>query len=472
MTEPHYLFPSADVAAKAAASVTLSTLSIGNSAEEQLCEAPRLPATIVRQPPVRIDTVLTKEEFRLLVRHMMNGNPESHFLVSWRDDEGVAHHAKANARKHRGADNHADWAYDSTTGKAKRKTSIGCYPKNETNHSTWGAFETDGHAGGHDLELALERAGRAFSIFLKYQDRYLIMSASGRGYHVFVFSREQLPLKQWTHLLEDTAQTIGAPIQDGVCEIRPDEKTERQETGRAIRVPGTINPATGEPELVMAETIRPLIDFLKVKENDQKPPTSKRKSFLPGKLLLDKEVHNSYYKQGFAASTERLIEEIILKYPIKRKSTRNGVLLKLIGELKHKFGRKLSEYIVRLHYKRYEAVCTDPIKGHMAQFDRAWVSILNRTVKDLLLPESRIFGQLQPGPQQEAFMLCRSFSKFKKEFPLPQVSLADRLSISQPGAGYVISKLIQAGAIEKVSEAKTHSRSACYTWTAAPIRKN
>ena len=61
------------------------------TAERESDQSPALPAKLVRQPPVRIDTLMTKEQFRKLVRHMLNDNPVSHFLQVWRDEEKDDH---------------------------------------------------------------------------------------------------------------------------------------------------------------------------------------------------------------------------------------------------------------------------------------------------------------------------------------------------------------------------------------------
>jgi hypothetical protein len=307
---------------------------------EAVAEAVQLPAKITRQTPVTINTFLTKEEFVSLVEHMGNGNPVSHFLTVWRDDDGSARYAKA--RPHKRLVAHASWTWDTITGKSKRKTSMGLYPKNQDNQSTWGALDFDAHSGND--ELAKNRSIRAFSLLLEYRDRYLLLSASGRGYHVFIFAREPRPVAEWTHLLKDTCESVGAPIQDGVCEIFPNERTEKQEVGHAIRVPGSFNPSTGEVELIIADTIRPLLDHLASREKPPKPPLSKVKPFYLRNLSENREADNSSYStNGFcSATTGRLIEGIIVKYPIETKSTRNGVLLKLAGELFHKFGRQLS----------------------------------------------------------------------------------------------------------------------------------
>jgi DNA-binding MarR family transcriptional regulator len=60
--------------------------------------------------------------------------------------------------------------------------------------------------------------------------------------------------------------------------------------------------------------------------------------------------------------------------------------------------------------------------------------------------------------------LCRSFAALKKEFPLSQASLADRVGVTQQGVGYVIEKLISVGAIEKTANAKANRKPAYYKW--------
>ena len=162
-----------------------------------------------------------------------------------------------------------------------------------------------------------------------------------------------------------------------------------------------------------------------------------------------------------------MIQDTLTKHPIKAKSTRNGVLLELIGELPHKFGRQLSQQIVRQHYNLYKENVTTPLKEHMDEFTAAWENVLEKSVKLLSESEGRIFDQLNTEPQREAFMLIRSFSKLAEyDFPVALASLADRLSITQAGASCVISKLVELGAIEKTAATKINSKAARYQWTA------
>jgi len=439
---------------------------MSNSARTKLeptSELP-MPAKVIRQAPVTINTLLTKDEFLLLVKHMMNGNPVSHFLTVWRDHDGVANYTKA---KHRQAETHAGWTYATINGSASCKTSMGVYPKNKANESTWGALDFDAHGHGQD-ELAKNRAIRAFTLMLEYRDRYLILSASGRGYHVFILANEPRPVAEWVKLLKDTADIVEAPIQDGVCEMFPSEKTAKQEVGLGIRIPGSLNPSTGEIELILADTIRPLIDLLARQEEGRNGTTLTRSSLDPKYLVRDKKTKSYSYTQRrfFAPSTQRLIDEVLAKYPITRKGTRTGVLLKLAGELFHKFGLRLAERVIAHHYELYQDNVTTARKEHMRQFHDAWQSFRVKEEKRLTDSERRVFAQLLTEPQREAFFLCRSFAKLKKEFPLSQLSLADRLSVTQQGAGYVIQRLVASGAISKTANARPNRKSACYAWIA------
>jgi len=430
---------------------------------------PLLPAKVLRESPVRIDSIVTKAQFVLLIRHMLNGNPPSRFLTAWRDERGVARFAKARPTKN--AEKQAGWTYDTATGKAKQHTSMGLYPKNKDNESTWAALDFDAHDSTQQ-SIAKERAVRAFTLLREYCERYLILCDSGRGYHVFIFAHELRPLTEWVALLQDVVVKVGAPIQDGVCEMFPNERTAEQEIGRPIRVPGSMNPSTGESEKIMAETIQPLIERLAEQEHALKDANRERRSSRRGKLSLDKEA-NSYFtaqERGgdafFARSTETLIADVVAKYPIRAKGTRNAVLAKLVGELFRKFGFALAEQIVRQHYEANAENLTTGLAEHLREFREAWKSFREKELKRLTPSERAKFDKLRTEPQREGFFLCRSFAQLKSEFPLSQASLADRLSLTKTGAGYVIDRLSDVEVIRKTAAAKAHVRSAQYKWTA------
>jgi hypothetical protein len=245
--------------------------------------------------------------------------------------------------------------------------------------------------------------------------------------------------------------------------------------GRAIRVPGSLNPSTGEIELILADTIRPLLDHLERQEEAPNSATLTSNSLGPRELVRDKEVNNYSYQHrgGFASSsTQRLIDEVLAKYPITKRGTRNGVLAKLTGELYHKFGLELSERIVAQHYELYRDKVSTGRDDHMREFRNAWKSFRGKKEKEMTGSERVLFDKLQTEPQREAFLLCRSFAHLKKEFPLSQSSLADRTGLTQQGAGYVIARLIKVGAIRKTTDAKTNRKPAYYRWNPNLAHRN
>src|SRR5215475_7190826 len=97
---------------------------------------------------------------------------------------------------------------------------------------------------------------KAFTIFYQQPQLYVVLTTSAgdlqhSGWHLFVFTSEFFPCEDWTRLLRQVADHIGAPVRPGVCEIFPDDS---HGIGHAIRAPGTWNPKNGECGLVLHQT--------------------------------------------------------------------------------------------------------------------------------------------------------------------------------------------------------------------------
>src|SRR5438128_3625063 len=141
----------------------------------------------------RADVIWSEGDFLALCEHMLNGNPLTHFLAAWTDKEsGCARFAKAKRSR---ADKRANWAWATITGKAKAKTAIGFYPSNAESKSRWAAIDFDAHNGEH--EQARRRSLEAFSLLLQHPQLFLVLCASGNGYHLFIFTRELYPVGEW-----------------------------------------------------------------------------------------------------------------------------------------------------------------------------------------------------------------------------------------------------------------------------------
>jgi hypothetical protein len=407
----------------------------------------------------RANVVWSEGDFLALCEHMLNGNPLTHFLAAWNDRRtGCARFAKATGAR---ADKRAKWAFGTITGRAKVTTSIGFYPSNGDGESRWAAIDFDAHNG--EKERARQWSLQAFELLLRHPQLYLVLCASGNGYHLFIFTRELHPVSEWIVLLKQVCDWLGAPIADGICEIFPNERAESQRFGKGIRVPGTLNPKTGTLSLIEAETVKPLLDSL--------APTwslgiGKGNRFLEGngsKLSLHKSTNT------YSLSTRPLIEDLLVRHPIKRTGMRNTVLMALVGDLVHKFGRDASERIVKEHYERYQQNIATSFEEHKDQFADGWKGMVAKIINSLSPDERNSFDSLNTEHQREGFLIVRAFAgaaqhKGEIDFQIARASFADRLSITQPGAAEVIRRLHDTGVIERTQCYVRHRSSARYRW--------
>jgi len=334
------------------------------------------------------------------------------------------------------------------------------------NKTRWAALDFDAHDGEH--ERARKRSLDAFSLLLQQPQLHLILCASGNGYHLFIYSHQFYPVAQWIVLLKQVCEWIGAPIADGTCEIFPNERAELQRTGKGIRAPGTWNPKSDSFSLIEAETVTPLLETL--------PRTwtlgvGKVTRALPrnnAALSLYKST-NIYFLTTHSGSTEPLVESLLASYVIKEKGTRNGVLMQLIGDLIHKFGRETAERIVDEHYRRNQGNIRSSLEEHRREFATAWDGLRKKLVNSLSPEECQKFNALGSEHQREGFLIVRAFAgaashSGEKEFAVARASLADRLSITAPGAADVIRKLCELEVIAQTQSYVRHKSPARFCW--------
>jgi hypothetical protein len=396
---------------------------------------------------------------------MLNQNPPDHFLTAWIDREaGQARFAKAPMRSR--ADKRASWAWATIIGKAKAKTAIGFYPPNPEKKSRWAAIDFDAHNG--EREQARKRSLDAFSLLLQQPRLHLILCASGNGYHVFIYSRELYPVGQWIVLLKQVCESIGVSIVEGTCEIFPNERAESQPTGKGIRAPGTWNPKSNTFSLVEAETMRPLLETL---PRTWSSGVGKLTRAIPRNstpLSLHKST-NTYFLTTHSGRTEPLVEALLARYPINQKGTRNGVLMQLVGDLIHKFGREPAQRIVEEHYRRNQQNIRSHLDEHLREFATAWDGMRKKLMESFSPDEQQVFNALSSEHQREGFMIVRAFAgaaarNGKKDFAIAQASLADRLSITLRGAADVIRKLCELKVIAQTQPYVRHRSPARFCW--------
>ena len=117
------------------------------------------------------DRVWTREEYLLLCHHMRNDNPPNEFLHVYCDSNGAPRFVKAKSPD---VEKRITWTWDTITGRARHKVSIGFYPWNCEGESRWAAIDFDAHDGSADRAKTFAVA--AFQIFRKYPQ---LLSDSG-----------------------------------------------------------------------------------------------------------------------------------------------------------------------------------------------------------------------------------------------------------------------------------------------------
>jgi hypothetical protein len=185
-------------------------------------------------------------------------------------------------------------------------------------------------------------------------------------------------------------------------------------------------------------------------------------------LSLQKST-GKYSFTHWSISTKPSVEKILARYPIAHKGTRHNVLVQLVGHLSNKFGREAAQRIVEEHYRLNQENIQSTLEEHLREFATAWDGMRKRLEAEFCPEEQRALGEFKTENQREGFLIVRAFAgaaehKKEKDFPISQASLADRLSMTLPGAGGVIAKLCDVKVIDPTQPCIRHRQSARFRW--------
>lgn len=391
----------------------------------------------------KADVVFTPAQFFALCAHMMNNNPQNYFLMPYQDKDGKAKYAKAYNAK---ADDRIQWSWDTITGKAKRPASIGFYPTNGQRQSRWAAMDFDVH--DDDEMRARDLAHKAFAHLIREPHLYVALTTSAgdpvySGWHLFIFTAEFFPCEEWTRLLKQVADRIGAPIKPGVCEIFPDEC---RGIGRGIRAPGTWNPKNGKCGLVLRETVTKLLPA-------ELPSSSPKESYTSlGTRLTTKEGQSQFTYREFS---------------ITAPDSRHGRLIKLIGHFFFQVGREIARKQAEFQHNEANPVPKSSLEEHLVDFDEAWAGMERKWKRKLCPTEREKFNALTTDNERDAFRILRNWSQTESpDFFAHCQTLADRLGITLPGASSIRVRFCSAGILKQTAPYVRKKLSARYEWTA------
>jgi hypothetical protein len=387
---------------------------------------------------------------------MMNENPSNFFLMPYQDKNGRAKFAKAYNGK---AEDRIHWAWDTITGKAKFPGSIGFYPTNAQHQSRWAAMDFDIH--DHDRMRAREFALKAFAILYRQPCFFVALTTTAgdpqhSGWHLFVFTREFFPCEDWTRLLRQLADQIGAPVESGVCEIFPDEW---RGIGRGIRAPGTWNPKNGECGLILHETVSkiltPCIGSVTPKESnaflDARCNTKEEDQITPSSSALFRGEHCKW----------------AIEVAITAPSTRHQKLLKLVGAAFPQAGREVARRNAEVQYNEAVPTPAATLQEHLTEFQQMWAG-MDRKWKTKLSPaERKKFDCLSGENDRDAFRILRNWSQTDSyDFKVHCESLANRLRVTLKTAANIRRRFCCFGIIRKSAEYVPHKLAARYRWVA------
>jgi hypothetical protein len=178
---------------------------------------------------------------------------------------------------------------------------------------------------------------------------------------------------------------------------------------------------------------------------------------------------NTYFLSTHSGSTKAIVEPLLARYPVEGKGTRNGILMELIGDLIHKFGREAAEKIVEEHYRRNQQDIRSSLDEHRREFATGWDGMRQKLVDRFLPEERQKFDALGSEHQREGFFLVRAFAgaaahNGEKDFAIARASLADRLIITPPEATDVIQKLCELNVIAPTQPYVRHKTPARFRW--------
>jgi hypothetical protein len=388
---------------------------------------------------------------------MRNDNPANEFLHVYRDSNGVPRFVKAKSAN---VEKRITWSWDSITGRAKHKVAVGFYPSNHHSESCWAAMDFDAHAGGG--ARARELAAAAFETLRKYPQLYLILTTSGsEGWHLFAFSAQFHPVADWVLVLKRTADSIGAEIRSGVCEIFPNE-TRNGSRPHAIRAPGTWNPKTNQVGAIIFTSVAPLF---------QRERKEKESSFLCHSTDRAKagELNDSCPPSFYCGGHQNWLEQFAITQP----STRHAQLRELVYCIFRQVGYAAGRRIADLQYQSARVQPKATLAEHLEEFEELWKWVTAHWHAELSDVEHKIFSRLESQSERDLFRILKNFArnaaaKREADFPFPIQHVASRLGVSFQYVSKLRQRFVGASIIVQTTPPITNRSAARFQWGFQP----
>jgi hypothetical protein len=422
------------------------------------------PLAVLSWQPRRADAVLTRGEWTALCQHLHNGNGIKHFVMGFRDSDGVKQYKRS---KRWTVDRAISWAWSSIAGSPKSKLAFVPYASNERQQSRWGGMDFDAHnsmtifgkSRSGESDRARELALAAFRVLLNAPDLAVILETSGSGgWHVWAISPDFHDTREWIRLLKSVAATIGTPIADGVCEIFPPDSLPSR-FGKGMRAPGCWNPGTETCSQIVWENVHTSLESVLSGKSKIAPLNCKG---------LEAHFPDTKKKASFPVSTYREAE-LLQRLGITALRTRNGKLAGLVGEVFHQVGRDMAQRLAQAQFRSKTVATKASEAEHLESFDKLWAGLAEKWAATLSATEREIFTRLETENERDAFRIVRSYAGKADQdgavdFPIARDNLGERLGVTGNGAAGIRNKLAKLGAIEKTADYVPNKFAARFRW--------
>jgi hypothetical protein len=320
-----------------------------------------------------------------------------------------------------------------------------------------GGMDFDAHHGesGRARELALA----AFRVLLNAPGLAVILETSGSGgWHVWTIALDFHDTREWIRMLKSVADTIGAPVTAGVCEIFPPDSLPSR-FGKGMRAPGCWNPGTDTCSQIVWENCRTSLESVLSGKSKIAPLNCK-----------DLQVHFPDTKKETSFSVPLYREaELLQRLGITATGTRNGKLGTLVGMAFHQTGYTVARRLAEAQFRTKTAPTKASEAEHLESFEKHWTGLAEKWNATLSAAEREIFTRLETENERDAFRIVRSFARKAvqdgaADFPVVRDSLAERLGVTGKGAAWIRDKLAKLGIIAKTADYVPNKFAARYKW--------
>ena len=399
------------------------------------------------------DRVWTREEYLLLCHHMRNDNPPNEFLHVYCDSQGAPRFVKAKSPD---VEKRITWTWDTITGRASHKVSIGFYPWNCQGESRWAAIDFDAHDGR--ANRAKTFAVAAFQILRKYPQLSLILATSGsEGWHLFVIAEQFHPVGDWVRLLKRVTDSIGAEVRTGICEIFPNE-TRTGSRPHAIRAPGTWNPKTNQLGAIFFTSVSPILQKKRKKEESSFLYHSTEEA---NAGRLNDSCPPSFYCGGH----QKWLDQFAITQP----STRHAQLREFVYCTFRQVSQPVGRRIADLQYQSARVQPKATLDEHLEEFEQLWSWMTTQWRAELSGAEEEAFIMLRTQIERDLFRILRNFarracSQKGKDFPFPLQHVAARLGVSFQYVSRLRQRFVNACIITQTTPFITNRSAARFQW--------